>query len=116
MIALAVYGAGLGLFIAPNNSSTMSAAPGDRSGEAGGLLNLMRTLGTSLGVASASAVLSWRLAALTGIGDRTLGVPEQALLGGVHDGLVLLIAFAIVAGVTSVLRAPPRAPALKKAA
>ena len=116
MAALGLFGVGLGLFIAPNNSSTMSAAPGNRSGEAGGLLNLMRTLGTSLGVASASAVLSWRLAALTGIGDRTLGAPEQALLGAVHDGLALLVAFAGVAGVTSVLRAPPPAPALKKAA
>ena len=36
MVALAVFGAGLGMFIAPNNSATMSAAPRDRSGEAGG--------------------------------------------------------------------------------
>ena len=42
MISLAVFGAGLGMFVAPNNSATMSAAPRDRSGEAGGLLNLMR--------------------------------------------------------------------------
>ncbi len=116
MAALGMFGAGLGLFIAPNNSSTISAAPGNRSGEAGGLLNLMRTLGTSLGVAGASAVLSWGLAAMSGIGDQTLGAPEQALLGGVHGGLALLAAFAVVAGVTSVLRAPPRAPARKAAA
>ena len=115
MIALAAFGVGLGAFIAPNNSSTMNAAPGDRSGEAGGLLNLMRVFGTSVGVAGASAVLSWRLAVLTGIGDRTLGASEQALLSGVNDGLWLLIAFAVVAIVTSVLRAPPRAPALEAA-
>ena len=36
MVALALFGAGLGMFIAPNNSATMSAAPRDRSGEAGG--------------------------------------------------------------------------------
>ena len=42
----------------PNNSLTMSAAPGHRSGQAGDLLNLMRVLGTSLRLAGASAVLS----------------------------------------------------------
>jgi hypothetical protein len=116
MISLAVFGAGLGMFIAPNNSATMSAAPRERSGEAGGLLNLMRVLGTSIGVAGASAVLSWRLAALTGIGDRTLAAREEAVLGAVSDGLLLLVAFAAIAGLTSALRAPPHTPALKAAA
>ena len=115
-IWLAVFGAGLGMFIAPNNSVTLSAAPSDRSGEAGGLLNLMRIFGMSVGVACASAVLSWRLAAATGIGDRTLAVSEDALLTAVKDGVLLLAAFAVIAGVTSVLRAPPRAPAEKAAA
>ncbi len=78
MAALACCGAGLGLFIAPNNSLTMSAAPDNRRGEAGGLLNLMRVFGTSLGVAGASAFLRWRLAAATGFGDRTLGATEGA--------------------------------------
>jgi MFS family permease len=116
MIALAVFGAGLGMFIAPNNSATLSAAPSDRAGEAGGLLNLMRVFGTSVGVACTSAVLSWRLAAATGIGDRTLAAAEDALLAAVSDGLLLLAAFAVIAGVTSVFRVPPRAPALKAAA
>jgi MFS family permease len=115
MIALAAFGAGLGMFIAPNNSATLSAAPSDRASEAGGLLNLMRVFGTS-GVACASAVLSWRLAAATGIGDRTLAASEDALLAAVSDGLLLLAAFAVIAGVTSILRAPPRAPAVRAAA
>jgi MFS family permease len=108
MMALALYGAGLGLFIAPNNNSTMSAAPGHRSSEASGLLHLSRGLGTSLGIAGASAVLSWRLAELTGIGDRTLGVSEQAVLRAVNEVLPLLVAAAVGAGLTAMLRAPPR--------
>lgn len=113
MAALAIYGAGLGLFIAPNNSLTMSAAPHDRRGEAGGLLNLMRVFGTSLGVAGAAAVLGWRLAveAESGIGDRTLAVSDQALLASVKDVLLLLAAAAIVSAVSSVLSAPSRAKA-----
>ena len=109
MAALAGFGAGLGLFIAPNNSATLSAAPADRHGQAGGLLNLMRIFGTSLGVAAASAMLSWRFDARTGLGDHTMGAPEQGLLGGVADGMWLLVAFAVVAGLTSILRGPKRA-------
>jgi hypothetical protein len=94
----------------------LSAVPSDRASEAGGLLNLMRVFGTSVGVACASAVLSWRLAAATGIGDRTLAASEDALLAAASDGLLLLAAFAVIAGVTSVLRVPPHALALKAAA
>jgi hypothetical protein len=92
------------LFIAPNNSATMATAPDDRSGEAGGLLNLMRVLGGTVGVAIASTALSSRLQALTGNGSRTLGVPTQTLLAAVSDVLWILGAFAIVAGCAALLR------------
>lgn len=112
MIALAAFGVGMGIFIAPNNSATMDAAPGNRKGDAAGLLGLTRIFGTSIGVAFPSAVLSWRLAVPTGIEvNSTLVVSKQTLLGGVSDGLLLLIAFAVVAGVISLLKAPPRRPA-----
>jgi MFS family permease len=104
MGALALFGIGLGLFIAPNNSATIAAAPEERSGEAGGMLNLMRVLGCTLGIASASTALSWRLAALTGAGEHTLGVPTQTVLAAVNDVLWLLGAFALVAGGTALLR------------
>ena len=70
MVALGVYGAGLGLFIAPNNSATMSAAPRERSGQAGGLLKLLRMFGTSLWVAGAAALLS------SGLGRKPEAVPK----------------------------------------
>jgi EmrB/QacA subfamily drug resistance transporter len=41
---LALYGAGIGLYIAPNNAATLSAASAEFSGEAGAMLNLMRSL------------------------------------------------------------------------
>jgi nitrate/nitrite transporter NarK len=44
MLALAVFGVGQGLFISPNNSAIMAAAPSRLTGEAGGLLNVMRSL------------------------------------------------------------------------
>jgi EmrB/QacA subfamily drug resistance transporter len=105
MVALALFGAGLGLFIAPNNDATMRAAPRDRVGEAGGMVNLMRILGTSVGVAAASSMLSWRLERLAGAGGHTLAVASGDLLEAVRQSLPLLIAFAAVAGAVSLLRA-----------
>lgn len=104
MVALAAYGAGLGMFIAPNNSATMSAAPANRAGQAGGLLNLLRVFGTGLGVATASSVLGWRLEMATGLHERTLGAQEQALLAAVGDVLLALGTFAAIAGAATLVR------------
>jgi len=56
--ALAIAGAGMGLFVAANNAATMFAAPQQRAGAAGGLLNMARGLGTALGVALPSLVFA----------------------------------------------------------
>jgi EmrB/QacA subfamily drug resistance transporter len=52
--ALAVAGVGLGLFIPANNAATMTTAPLERGGAAGGLLNMSRGLGTAVGVSVTS--------------------------------------------------------------
>jgi EmrB/QacA subfamily drug resistance transporter len=104
MIALAIFGAGLGLFIAPNNSATISAAPAAKSGQAGGLMNLMRVLGTGLGIASASTLLSWRLEHATGTIGQTVAVSESALLASVGDVLLMLAIFAVTAGAAAQAR------------
>ena len=49
MVLLALFGIGLGLFIAPNNDATVHAVPADRSGQAGAMVNLMRSLAPRLG-------------------------------------------------------------------
>ncbi|MCU0689763.1 MAG: MFS transporter [Polyangiaceae bacterium] len=51
-----VCGAGTGVFISPNSSALMGAAPRDRQGIAGGMMGLSRTLGMTLGVAIASGL------------------------------------------------------------
>jgi hypothetical protein len=106
MVALALFGIGLGVFIAPNNSATVATAPDHLSGEAGGVLNLARVLGGTIGVAVASTALSWRLQALTGNGRRTVGVPPQILFAAVNDVLWVLAAFAVVAAGAALLRGP----------
>lgn len=104
MAGLVAYGAGLGLFIAPNNSATLAAAPADHAGQAGGLLNLMRAFGTAAGVASASALLAWRLELATGLHESTIGADEHALLGATGDVLLLIAAFAVIAAIACSLR------------
>jgi EmrB/QacA subfamily drug resistance transporter len=106
MLALAIFGFGQGLFVSPNNSSIMASAPESLTGEAGGLLNVMRCLGIGVGIAAASSILSWRLEALTGHGDSTINVATQTLLQASRDSILLLVVFAAAAGVISLIRGP----------
>jgi MFS family permease len=85
--ALAVAGAGMGMFVAANNAATMSAAPRQRAGAAGGLLNMARGLGTALGVALTSLVFA-----------SGRGITSVALL---------LLAVSVLTGVVSVLWSKP---------
>ncbi|MGA7197578.1 DHA2 family efflux MFS transporter permease subunit [Roseiarcus sp.] len=116
MAGLAAFGAGLGFYIAPNNNATMSAAPADKSGVAGGLLNLLRISGGAVGVAASSAVLAWGLETTTGMHERTAGAPEAALLAAVGDVLVLLAVFGALGGAMAIIRNDPKADARKAAA
>jgi EmrB/QacA subfamily drug resistance transporter len=109
MLALALYGVGLACVIAPNNSETLHAAPPDHAGQAGGLLNLMRALGTATGIALMSAFLSWRLAAPSGGTGQTHRVSEADLLAAVREGTVLLGALTLLAVVAILAEARQRA-------
>jgi nitrate/nitrite transporter NarK len=110
--AFAIFGIGLGVFIAPSNNATLEAAPAALSGEAGSLLNLMRVLGTSLGVASASSTLSWRLAVTTGSHGGWIPFAGHPLLAAVEGSLAMLAVMAVVAGGVSLIRVrdPPTVP------
>lgn len=102
-IGLLVFGAGLGLFIAPNNHRTLGAAPRALSGEAGALVNLLRVLGSGLGVAAATSVLSWRVRVVSG-GSGWAVFQGRPLLAAVESGFVLLMAFAVLAAVLAARR------------
>ena len=56
--ALGVCGLGTGIFIAPNNSALMGAAPPNRQGIAAGVLATARNAGMVLGVGLAGAILT----------------------------------------------------------
>ncbi|HSP35507.1 MAG TPA: DHA2 family efflux MFS transporter permease subunit, partial [Thermoanaerobaculia bacterium] len=55
---LAVVGLGIGLFVSPNNSALMGAAPRHRQGIAAGVLATARNVGMVLGIGLAGAVFT----------------------------------------------------------
>ena len=108
MVGLAAFGVGLGLYIAPNNNATMSAAPAEKSGVAGGLLNLQRLIGAGVGVAAASTALSWGLKIATGVEGRTSQAPEGALLAAVGGVLMMLAVFGALCAAAAAVRGNPK--------
>jgi EmrB/QacA subfamily drug resistance transporter len=103
--ALALLGAGLGLFTPPNNSAIMSSAPAHRLGVAGGILNMTRSLGTSCGVAATGAVLATRLAAHAGgrVG-RTISLGPAVLLPAFRETMLFLALLAALGALISGVR------------
>ena len=56
--ALISLGAGMGLFITPNNSAVMGSAPREKLGAAGGILNMTRSLGLIFGVNISGVIIT----------------------------------------------------------
>jgi hypothetical protein len=106
-LGLVAFGIGLGVFIAPNNHATINAVPANLSGVAGATLNLTRILGTVAGVASASAMLSWRLQVARGSPETKLAVfSPHHFVEAVAGGLIMLAIFALIAAAVSLIRKP----------
>jgi hypothetical protein len=91
----------------------MSAAPADKSGVAGGLLNLLRAFGGGVGVAASSVVLAWGLESAAGVHERTAGASEAATLAAAGDVLVLLALFGALGAAMALIRSDPKADARK---
>jgi len=76
---LALYGAGLGLVLSQINNLTLSAVPVREAGEASGVTNTFRQIGSSLGAAIIGAILlSTILANLEGGVAQSPRIPTQS--------------------------------------
>ncbi|MCB0417742.1 MAG: MFS transporter [Bdellovibrionaceae bacterium] len=69
-----LLGISLGMFMAPNNNSIMSAVADDRRGIASGLLAMFRYTGQSLGVAIAGAIFNFSLRHAGNVGSGGQGL------------------------------------------
>lgn len=76
--ALALIGLGIGIFVSPNNSALMGAAPRHRQGIAAGVLATARNVGMVLGIGISGAVFTTVLAHG---GSLTRGVQESLYVG-----------------------------------
>jgi EmrB/QacA subfamily drug resistance transporter len=85
-LRLAVLGVGLGMFQTPNNNALMSSIPLERLGVGSSFLSIVRSLGISIGVATASAIVSSRLLAVTG--QTSLDALRSTVPGG-NSGPIL---------------------------
>jgi EmrB/QacA subfamily drug resistance transporter len=106
-VSLVVLGVGLGTFTAPNNSAIMAVAPADDSGQAGSLLNVMRALGMSFGIAVASTTLALALPQQPGAEPATIATSASDLLAAARIVLVILAGFAALATGLSLVRKEP---------
>lgn len=103
-----VFGAGLGLFMAPNSNATIAAAPAQHSATAAGMVSLMRVLGSCIGVSAASSMMAWRLEQRGGRDTLDVLFEGRALLDAIESSLAVLVVFALAVGLMSLLRLQPQ--------
>jgi EmrB/QacA subfamily drug resistance transporter len=102
---LGLLGVGLGVFTPPNNSAIMGSAPLHRLGTAGGILNMTRSLGTSLGVALSGVILALLLGVQSGqhVGS-TVDATTTTLQIALHGTFLFLACLAGLAALLSAAR------------
>ena len=112
---LVLLGVGMGLFTPPNNSAIMGAAPSDKLGVAGGVLNMMRSLGLIFGIDISGAIfttLEHRYLAENGFpnvrhvfGDATIPtfLKNGAFLHGFLVVVVVLLVLNFVSAIVSAM-------------
>jgi EmrB/QacA subfamily drug resistance transporter len=101
IVGLAVSGLGVGLFVAPNNSALMGAAPRNRQGIAAGVLALARNLGMVLGIGLTGAIFTTFLSR----GDPNL---PAVLVPAVSAGFFFASGVALLAALASFARGDDR--------
>ncbi len=94
VFGVGVCGLGTGLFITPNNSALMGAAPAERQGIAAGVLGTSRYIGMILGVGIAGAVFTTFLTRHTSV----------ALFEGIRASFLVCSVSAFLGCLTSAVR------------
>ena len=103
MWRLAVVGAGLGLFVAPNQSATMKFAPRERMGTASSLAGLARNLGFTFGPAFGAIVV--------GAGQSVNGLLVVPLVASAGAALISVVTAVQIRRLNKEPASPAAAPA-----
>jgi EmrB/QacA subfamily drug resistance transporter len=94
-----MVGAGIGIFISPNNSAIMGSALPQQLGIVSGMMAQSRTLGQTVGVAVIGAVWAGRTLFYAGAetsGGATLA-PVGAQIAGLHDAFLMAAVLTVIA-------------------
>lgn len=108
-VRIFAIGAGIGIFLSPNNSAIMGGAPRRQLGIVSGMMAQSRTLGQTVGVAVIGAIWAGRTVYYAGTVSRegaTLA-PVQAQIGGLHDAFCTaagLVALALLFNIRAYIR------------
>jgi EmrB/QacA subfamily drug resistance transporter len=99
-LSLATVGLGTGVFISPNTSALLGAAPPHRRGIASGIMATARNMGMVLGVGLAGAVFTTVQAQAQAAGSAT------ATADGMRAGFLVAVGVALVGALASAVRGP----------
>jgi EmrB/QacA subfamily drug resistance transporter len=112
-LSLVIVGIGQGAFFAPNNNAIMGSASVSEAGEAGSLMNVTRDLGTSVGIAMAASLLSWRLRLLGG-SSSTFAASDADLTDAIRLVVIVLAVVGLLAAGMSWARPVSRTPSMNR--
>ncbi len=97
ILALAIAGLGIGVFISPNNSALMGSAPRHRQGIAAGVLATARSVGMVLGVGLAGAIFTTVL-------EQRQAAPSGGLFDAIQISFLFTTGVALAGMLTSAIR------------
>ena len=112
-VRIFAIGAGIGIFLSPNNSAIMGAAPRHQMGIVSGMMAQSRTLGQTVGVAVIGAIWAGRTIFYAGAGNEVGAslAPVQAQIRGLHDAFctaAVLIAIAFILNIKTYVQEKQR--------
>lgn len=101
-------GAGIGIFLSPNNSAIMGAAPRNQTGVVSGMMALSRTLGQTVGVAVIGAIWAGRTLYYGGaeqLRDASLAQADAQIKGldDAFSAAAILVFVALLLGISAYL-------------
>lgn len=99
-LSLATVGLGTGVFVSPNTSALLGAAPQHRRGIASGIMATARNVGMVLGVGLAGAVFTTVQAQAQAASSTT------AIYDGIRAGFLVAVGVAMIGVLTSAVRGP----------
>lgn len=100
IVTLALIGMGMGMFAAPNTSEIMGSVPKEKTGEASGMVTVMRQTGATTSMSVAMLAISLTMGSSNGISPENYGTFVDAM----HLAFGICLCMCLVSVATSMLK------------